>query len=99
MALLLFYLAWYGKIIIQAVNRGPGKKKEHPSQTFSYPEIEFWDIKVTKDSVLLLYDIPIFTVPSISGSYRKTIFYSGLKIHSKKSAKQENSSLFMNSIY
>jgi hypothetical protein len=31
-ALLLFYLAWYGKIIIQAVKRGPGKKKGHPSK-------------------------------------------------------------------
>ncbi len=39
-----------------------------------------------------------FTVPSTGGCYRKQYSTLGLKIHTKKSAKQENSSLFLNSI-
>ncbi len=60
-----------------------------------YTEMEFWDITVTKDSSLLLHAIPR---PFYWQILKKTILYPGLKIHTKKSAKQENSSLFMNSI-
>jgi hypothetical protein len=40
----------------------------------------------------------LFTVPSIGGFYRKPYVYQVLKILTKKSEKQENSSLFMKSI-
>jgi hypothetical protein len=40
----------------------------------------------------------LFKVPSIGGFYRKPFFTLVLKIHTKKSAKQENSSLIMSSL-
>ncbi len=52
------------------------------------PAMEFLDIRLTKDSSLLLYDIHS---PFYGRILKKTILC-------KKSAKQENSSLFMNSI-
>jgi hypothetical protein len=56
------------------------------------PEIEFLDINLTKESSLLLHAIHVnSTVPS-------TILYSGFNNPYKKSAKQENSSLYINSI-
>ncbi len=60
------------------------------------PEMEFLDINLTKDSSLLLH--AIFTVYSTGGFYRKPYSTEVLKLHTIKSAKQENSSLFMNSI-
>ncbi len=57
--------------------------------------MEFLDINVTKDSRLLLYAIHS---PFYLRILQETIFYSGFKNPYKKSAKQENSSLFMNSI-
>ncbi len=60
-----------------------------------YPEMEFLDINLTKGSSLLLH--PIHR-PFYWRILKKTILYSGFKNTYKKSAKQENSSLFMNSI-
>jgi hypothetical protein len=56
------------------------------------PEMEFLDIILTKDSSLLLYDIHS---PFYRRILKKTILLSGFKNPDKKSAKQENSSLFM----
>jgi hypothetical protein len=51
---------------------------------------------LTKDSSLLFYAI---YNPFYWRILKKTILYSGFKNTYKKSAKQENSSLFMNSIF
>ncbi len=59
------------------------------------PEMEFLDISSTKDSSLLLHAIHS---PLYWRILKKTILFSGFKNYTKKSAKQENSSLFMNSI-
>ncbi len=58
--------------------------------------MEFLDISLTKDSSLLLYAIhsPFYYL-----ILQKTRLYLGFKNPSKKSVKQENSSLFMNSIF
>jgi hypothetical protein len=53
--------------------------------------MEFLDINLAKDSMP-------FTVPLTGGFQRKTILFPGFKNSYKKSAKQENLSLFMNSI-
>jgi hypothetical protein len=58
------------------------------------PEVEFLDINFTKDSSLLLHAIHS---PFYWRNLKKTILFFGLK-HYKNSTKQENSSLFMNSI-
>jgi hypothetical protein len=59
------------------------------------PEMEVLDIKLTKESTLLLYH----NTGGFLKKTKKTILPTlVLKIHTKKSAKQENSSLFMNSI-
>jgi len=58
-------------------------------------KMEFLDINLTKYSFLLFYTIHnLFNL----GILKKTILFCGLKLFQKKSAKQENSSLFMNSI-
>jgi hypothetical protein len=62
---------------------------------FCYPEIEFLDISLKKDSSLLLRAIHS---PFYWRIFKKTILFSGFKNPYKKSAKQENSSLFMKSI-
>jgi len=59
------------------------------------PEIDFLDIDLTKYSSLLLHAIRSL---STSGFLKKTRLYSGFKIHTKKSAKQDNFSLLVNSI-
>jgi hypothetical protein len=59
------------------------------------PEMEFLDINLTKDSSLLLHAIHS---PFYRRILRKPYFSLVLKILTKKSAKQENSSLSMNSI-
>ncbi len=48
-------------------------------------------IKLKKDAKILLH--------TTGGFLKKTILYSGFKNTYKKSAKQENSSVFMNSIF
>ncbi len=60
-----------------------------------WPEMEFWDINLTKDSGIFLHAIHSV---STGGFLKKTRLYSGFKNTCKKSAKQENSSLFTNSI-
>ncbi len=62
----------------------------------TYPEMEFLDINLTKDSSLLLHAI---NSPFYWRILKKTILFSGLKNACKKSAKQENSSLFINSSF
>jgi hypothetical protein len=57
--------------------------------------MEFLDIKLTKDSSLLLHAI---YSPSYWRVLKKTKLFSGFKNPYKKSTKHENSSLFMNSI-
>jgi hypothetical protein len=59
------------------------------------PELEFLHISLTKDSSLLLHSIHS---PFYWRILKKTILISGFKNHYKKSAKQENSSLFMKNI-
>ncbi len=59
------------------------------------PETEFLDIILTKDSGLLLYAVHS---PFYWRILEKTKLFSGFKNPYKKSAKQENSSLFMKSI-
>ncbi len=53
--------------------------------TVFYPEMEFLDISVTKDSIALCYSqsLPL-------ANFKKAILYSGFKNSYKKSAKQEN---------
>jgi hypothetical protein len=58
-------------------------------------EIEFLDISLTKDSSLLLHVIQSAFYWRI---LKKIILFSGFKKPYKKSAKQENSCLLMNSI-
>jgi hypothetical protein len=62
--------------------------------SFNIPstEMEFLDISLTKVSSMQ------FTVPPTGGFSRKPCSSLVLKIHTIKSAKQENSNLFMNSI-
>ncbi len=55
-------------------------------------EMEFLDIILTKDSRLA------FQSPFCWRILQKTILYSGFENTSKKSAKQDNLSLFMKSI-
>ncbi len=57
--------------------------------------MEFLDIILTKDSSLLLHAIHS---PFYWRILKKTKLYSGFKNTNKKSAKEENWSLFMNSI-
>jgi hypothetical protein len=59
--------------------------------------MEFLDMSLTKDSSLCSM---LFTVPSTVywQILQKPILYSGFKLHTKKSAKQENPSLFVNNI-
>ncbi len=59
------------------------------------PEMEFLDINLTKESTHLLHAIHSSFYWRI---WKKTKLISGFKKPYKKSAKQENSSLFMNSI-
>jgi hypothetical protein len=59
------------------------------------PEMEFLDIILTEDSSLLLHAIQS---PFYWRILKKTIFFRGLKNLVQKNAKQENSSLFINSI-
>jgi hypothetical protein len=54
-----------------------------------------WTLVRQKDSSLLLYAIHS---PFYLRIFKKTILFSGFKIPRKKSAKQESSSFFMNSI-
>jgi hypothetical protein len=56
--------------------------------------MEFWDINLTKDLSLLLHAIHSF---GTGGFLKKTILFCGFKstVHTKKSAKHENSSLFV----
>jgi hypothetical protein len=58
------------------------------------PKMEFFDINLSKCLSLLLYAI---LSPYYWRILMKTILFFGLKILTKKSAKQENLSLFMNS--
>jgi hypothetical protein len=57
--------------------------------------MEFLEINLTKDSSLLIHAIHS---PFYWRILKKTIHFSGFKSSYKKSAKQENSSLFMKSI-
>jgi hypothetical protein len=57
----------------------------------AHVEMELLDIILTKNSSLLL-------CPFYWQVLKKTMLYSGFKILTKKSAKQENTSLFVNSI-
>jgi hypothetical protein len=57
--------------------------------------MEFLDISSTKDTSLLF---PAIDNPYFWQMLQKTILYSGFKIHTKKSTKQENLSLFVNGI-
>ncbi len=59
------------------------------------PEMEFLDINLTKVSSLLIHAIHSL---STSGFLKRIRLYSGFKNTYKKSAKQENLSLFTNSI-
>jgi hypothetical protein len=59
------------------------------------PELEFLDISLTKDSSLLLH--AIYSL-STGGFLKRMRLYSGFKNTDKKSAKQENLSLFTNII-
>ncbi len=61
----------------------------------TYTEMEFLVINLTKDSNLLLHAI---LSPFSWRILQKTLLYSGFKNPYEKSAKQENSSLFMNSL-
>jgi hypothetical protein len=61
-----------------------------------HPEVEFLDVNLTDDSSILLHVIHS-PFGSIGGFYRKTCSTLVLKIINY-STKQENSSLFMNSI-
>jgi hypothetical protein len=56
-------------------------------QLYAVPEVEFLDIKVTKDLSLLLHAIHS---PFYWRILKKTIVFAGLKILYKKSAKPEN---------
>jgi hypothetical protein len=58
-------------------------------------EMEFLDINLTKDLSLLLYAIYNLFYWRL---LKKTVLYTDFKDSHKKSTKQENSSLFMNSI-
>jgi hypothetical protein len=57
--------------------------------------MEFLGINMTKDSILLLY---ANHSPFYWRILKKIIVYSGFKNTYKKSAKQEHSSLFINSV-
>jgi hypothetical protein len=59
------------------------------------PEMEFLDINLTKVSSLLILAIHSL---STGGFLKRIRLYSGFKNTYKKSAKQENLSLFMNTI-
>jgi hypothetical protein len=59
--------------------------------------MEFLDINLTKDLSLLLHAI-LVTVPATAGFLGKPYSCLVFKIPIKKTAKQGNSSLFMNSI-
>ncbi len=59
------------------------------------PKREFLDINFSKDSSLLLHDIHSL---STGGFLKKPHSTLVLKLHTKKSAKQENAGLFVNSI-
>ncbi len=61
----------------------------------SWSEMEFLDISLQKTSSLLLHGIHS---PFYWRILKKTMLYSGIKNTCKKLAKQENWSLFMNSI-
>jgi hypothetical protein len=67
-----------------------------PAEGFClFPEMEFLDTNFAKDSSLLLH---ASHSPFYWRILKKTILFSGYKNPCKKSAKQENSSLFMKSI-
>jgi hypothetical protein len=57
--------------------------------------MEFLDINVTKDSSLLLHD---FYSTFYRQIFKKTRLFTGFQDPYQKSAKQENSSLFMKGI-
>jgi hypothetical protein len=58
-------------------------------------EMEFFDVNLTKDSSLFLHAIHSLFYWRIYREPNSTLVF---KTHTKKSAKQENSSLFMNKI-
>jgi hypothetical protein len=66
------------------------------SYTDQFAEMEFWDINLTKGWSLLLHDIQS---PFHWQILKKIILFSGFKILTKKSTKQENLSLFRNRIF
>ncbi len=68
--------------------------KMRETLVYKWTEMEFLDISLTTDSSLLLYAIHS---PFYWQILKKNIVYSSFK-NPKKSEKQENSSLFMNSI-
>jgi hypothetical protein len=59
-------------------------------QKLTGTEMKFLDINLTKDSSLLLHAIHS---PFYWRILQETLLYCGLKIHTKKYAKQESSSL------
>ncbi len=61
----------------------------------SFPEIEFLDINITKDSSLSLHAI---NSPFYQRNLKKTILFSGFNNPDKKISETRKSSLFMNSI-
>jgi hypothetical protein len=66
------------------------------SGTLIHSEMGFLASNLTKDSNLLLHAI---RSPFYCRILKKTILFSGFQDPYKKSAKQENSNLFMNSIW
>jgi hypothetical protein len=86
--------AFFGQNLGQLVHLKQGEQANGMAE-HNRPEMEFLDINLTKDSSLLLHSIHS---PFYRRILKKTILFSGFKNHSKKSAKQENSSLFMNNI-
>jgi hypothetical protein len=88
---------WRGKA--DEESREPGARGFPPQgegeETPGKPGMEFLDINVTKNSSTLLRTIHS---PFYWRILKKTILFSDFKNPFKKSAKQENLSLFMNSI-
>jgi hypothetical protein len=67
----------------------------HSPNPRKHTEMEFLDISYTKDLILLLHAIQSSFYWRI---LKKTILFSGFENPDKKSAKQDNSSLFINNI-
>ena len=87
--------AWLHVLCVSVYRPGKCHRLAETKQRRLSPEMEFLDISLIKGSSLLLHAIHSILYWRI---LRKTIVFSGFKNSYKKSAKQENSSLFMNSV-